>query len=121
MSPLREIIEVRQIPGEYARRWFSSESMDLFVWLGASGGFAGFQFTYDKNIRERALSWTVDAGFSHDAVDDGDTGPRKSTPILRRDGAPDTARVIALLESCGDTMPADVLSFVIARVGAYPG
>jgi hypothetical protein len=51
---LAEIRDVRQIPGEGFRRWFSDGDFDLIVWY-AGGEIAGFQLCYDKGRRERAL------------------------------------------------------------------
>jgi hypothetical protein len=41
---LSEIPEARQIRGEPRRRWFTSESMDLYVWVGTLGRHPGGPF-----------------------------------------------------------------------------
>ncbi|MDQ1522732.1 MAG: hypothetical protein QOE47_656 [Pyrinomonadaceae bacterium] len=62
---LREIRNVKQIPGQGARRWFSDERLDLFVWYDAAERILGFQLCFDKHTRiERALTFTEDEGYS---------------------------------------------------------
>ena len=59
------------------------DQMDLTVWLEPDGSFHGFQLCYDKDGRERAFTWMVAGGFSHHAVESGETKPNsKRTPIL---------------------------------------
>lgn len=83
---------VRQIPGEGFRRWFSDEYFDLIVWYrderrGDAGDMAGFQLCYDKEGQERALSWRREGGFSHDLVDTGEIpGRSKMSPVLQAGG-----------------------------------
>src|SRR5690242_6752512 len=84
MGMLMEFQNVRQVPGEPRRRWFTSEDVDLVVWCDESGCAIAFQLCYDKARSERALTWKPDCGFSHRAVDDGEgsRGKYKATPIL---------------------------------------
>jgi hypothetical protein len=66
---LREIRNVKEIPGQGVRRWFNDEHLDLFVWYDADGRIIGFQLCFDKDTRdERALTFTEDAGYSLDHV-----------------------------------------------------
>ena len=82
----------RQVPGEPSRRWISDDYFDLIVWGESRDRPIGFQLCYDKPGRERALTWTSKAGFSHATVDGGDSSPNANcTPILVADGCfPDT-------------------------------
>lgn len=66
-NSLREISRVRQVPGESCRRWFSSDTLDLVVWLAdgndnasAAGTVLGFQLCYDKLHAEHALTWRAE-------------------------------------------------------------
>ena len=88
MHRLNEIENVRQEPNAPGRRrWFESDGFDLVVWHGADGAVTGFQICYRTMHGEFALTWRDGAGFAHDAVDEGDTGPTKNqTPILVPDG-----------------------------------
>jgi hypothetical protein len=73
----------KQVPGEPQRRWISDDYFDLIVWGESSGSPVGFQLCYDKPGRERALTWLSKGGFSHAAVDGGDSNPNSNcTPIL---------------------------------------
>ena len=95
MSKLIEFANVRQIPGEPRRRWFTCEDLELVVWCDESGGPIGFQLCYNNGGSEYALTCSPDCGFSHKIVDDGEQGPgkHKATPILVA-GAPASARLI---------------------------
>jgi hypothetical protein len=123
LKQLLEITDVRQPEGEDRRRWFTSTSMDLFVWLGKDGEPSGFQFTYDKGLRERALTWKAQKGYVHDEVDDGEgfsASRYKETPLLKVDGQPDIERIAGLLTQCGATLPAEIAAFVIETIRAHP-
>lgn len=84
---LREIKNVRQIPGEPSRRWFNCEEMDLIIWHEL-GTIIGFQLCYDKKEEEKALSWKAETGLVHEKVDNGELrdGHYKATPILIQNG-----------------------------------
>jgi hypothetical protein len=122
MTQLREIPEVRQFPGEPHRRWFTSPTLDLFVWCGESGIPVGIQFTYDKGRRERALTWKPELGFVHDEVDDGEsisTSKYKATPLLHADGKPDIEKILHLLLAHGTSVPPDIVSFLDTKIREY--
>jgi len=73
----------KQLAGEPARRWLADEYFDLFIWNGANGGLLGFQLCYDVSGQERALTWMVQEGFSHAAIDSGESNPGANyTPVL---------------------------------------
>ena len=120
---LREIRNVRQVPGELRRRWFTSDTMDLIVWVDDDNDPAQLQLCYDKGHRrlERALTWKRGAGYTHTAVDDGEIGAGhyKSTPILVTDGGFDSERVAQLLARDGAHLSADIIDFVTARINEY--
>jgi hypothetical protein len=119
MNLLREVSSVRQIPGEPQRRWFTSHTMDLFTWADGAGSTVAFQLTYDKGGKERALTWRLAQGFTHDEVDDGENSSSsryKETPLLRTDGQPDIGRIRHLLATYGTEIPPEILSFLIAKI-----
>jgi hypothetical protein len=119
MSALREILPARQLAGEYHRRWFTSESLDLFVWSDEEGALQAFQFTYDKGKRERAISWHADAGLSHDIVDDGEglvRGMYKATPLLRPAGQADAIAIEQTLRAFGANVPMEIIAFIRAKL-----
>ena len=117
---LREI-SARQVSGEPSRRWFTSPEIDLFVWLGDDGSPSGFQLCYGKQMREHALTWTPAAGFSHMAVDGGESRPGryKGTPILVANGAVDLEGILAQLrQEWTASLPPEYLQFVEGKVAA---
>lgn len=113
---LREIA-ARQVKGETPRRWFASARCDLIVWLNEDGSPRGFQFCYDKDHREHALTWIAGAGFSHMRVDTGYfPGGHKGTPLLLADGVFDLARIAGIFRDESSLLPADIASLVDARL-----
>ena len=118
---LREIA-ARQISGEPRRRWFTSPDIDLFVWMDEAGAPTGFQLCYDKQMREHALTWTAAAGYSHMAVDGGESRPGryKGTPILVANGSIDVEGILEQLRSQAGSLPAEVLDLVESKVGGLP-
>jgi hypothetical protein len=118
---LREINNVRQIAGEPSRRWFTDERLDLVIWTDREQT-VGFQLCYDKQRGERAVTWKVDPGFKHNAVDTGEDRPGryKATPILVADGSFDPRGVAAdFLEQSGD-LDADTRDFICMKLLEYP-
>jgi hypothetical protein len=114
MCKLIEFEDVRQIPGEPRRRWFTCEDLELVVWCDESAGPIGFQLCYKNGGSEYALTWNPDRGFSHKIVDDGEQRPgkHKATPILVA-GAPVSASLIRerfALVSVG--LPVQIAEFV---------
>lgn len=118
---MREIVKVRQVPGEARRRWFSSSVLDLIVWLDDQGMPTGFQLCYDKGGRERALTWSQQHGFSHMAVDDGEQSfgiGYKATPILVPCGAADIMMVRAIFKENARQLPTDIMEFVQLKINS---
>lgn len=102
---LKEVARTKQHPGEPPRRWFTSESLDLVVWLNTDGSLAAFQFCHDKPRAEKALSWSAQQGLSAMYVDDGShlLPGHKGTPLLQTDSTPDIkAALAAFREACQD-------------------
>ena len=115
---LREVIDARQVPGEARRRWFTSPSIDLFVWTDDQGAATGFQLCYDKQDREHALTWTAAGGFNHMTVDGGESRPAryKGSPILVADGVINTQRVLEQFLGESASVPAEFVRFVEAKI-----
>ncbi|NJD23813.1 MAG: hypothetical protein FIB06_00235 [Betaproteobacteria bacterium] len=119
---MREDINVRQIPGDRKRRWFSSDDLDLIVWLDDDGGFAGFELCYDKRQREHSLVWRPPGGFAHMAVDDGEGQPGrfKATPVLVPNGRLDLERIHAAFSGECAALPAEVATYVLQALESHP-
>jgi hypothetical protein len=115
---LREISSARQVPGDEKRRWFTSENLDLYVWVDEEGAPLGFQLCYDKVFREHALSWTEGAGYSHMAIDDGASRParHKGTPILIANGAFQADRILGEFRLEAASLPPEFLQFIEGKI-----
>jgi hypothetical protein len=72
---LKEVRDVRQVPGDARRRVFFAEGLDLTVWFDRDGAVMGFELCYDKGKNERAVRWKSGQGFVHQKVDDGENRP----------------------------------------------
>lgn len=118
---LQELKDVRQIPGEMRRRWFSSRDMDLIVWFDHDDRPVSFELCYDKRSSEKALRWSP-SGFTHSVVDDGENRPGryKSTPVLRESGLFEAARVINQLDSECRQLPDEIVRFVMSVIASHP-
>lgn len=84
---LREISNIRQRTGEYFRRWFQGQQMEVLVWEDMEHNLAGFEMSYRKGLTEYALLWEHPDHFAHYRVDDGEGsfGRHKSSPVLLHD------------------------------------
>lgn len=119
---MKELVGVRQIPGELRRRWFLSANFDLIVWVHADEALAGFELCYDKTGAERSLRWFRANGFTHTAVDDGENRPGKykATPILVPDGHFDAKRVHSDFAKESSSLPIEVAALVLENIARYP-
>ncbi len=115
-------LSTRQISGEPPRRWFTSSTMDLVVWLDETGRLQAFQLCYGKPRQEHALTWSNATGFAHLRVDDGSPPGlgHKNTPILLAEEgkAPD---LLSLFRACTTGLPEDIVRTVQARLREYSG
>jgi hypothetical protein len=118
---LTEFANVTQRRGEPRRRWFRSPDEDLIVWYDGDGSLWGFQLCYDRNNRERALTWTKDKGYSHLKVDDGEVEPltAKRTPILVPDGVFDSKSALERFLAISKSVPEDVVRLVVEKLEGY--
>ena len=123
---LFECRNVRQIPSEGHRRWFSDDYFDLIVWYDGMQSdrshITGFQLCYNKGGYERALTWKRSGRFSHDAVDDGESGfgGLDQTPILVADGQFSSRSVADRFREASANIDGDLSDFVLEKLEAYP-
>jgi hypothetical protein len=102
------------------RRWFTDEEFDLIVWFSRQGTPDGFQLCYDRKGHERALTWTEDAGYSHDRIDDGEGNPTKNrSPILVSDGVFPAAEVLRRFEATSSGIESHIRQFVAQKLREY--
>lgn len=115
---LTEISGVRQIEGEQRRRWFSSLTLDLIVWVDQSNCPTGFQFCHRVGTNEHALTWRPSKGFTYARVDSGDYGRvgYKQSPILLVNGAPNLPLLLKTFAAASETVPEDIHRFVVGAL-----
>ena len=115
---LREIPAARQVPGDEKRRWFTSPNIDLFVWIDEAGAPIGFQLCYDKQFGERALTWTEETGYSHMAIDGGESRPAryKGAPILVADGDFEAGRILGEFREEARSLPLEFAQFIEGKM-----
>ena len=119
---LVEIRNARQVAGEDFRRWFTDEYFDLIVWYDDRKALVGFQLCYDKDGRERAVTWTRKHGFQHNRIDTGEvTGHAKMTPIVVADGAFSRDPVADRFRSESAGIERGLAAFVYETLKKYPG
>jgi hypothetical protein len=119
---LREILDVRQVPGDAHRRVFFSDDLDLTVWLDNRDGIVGFELCYDKETNERAVRWSRQEGFQHQKVDDGENRPGryKATPILVPDGEFPVQKISRLFQENSRDIDQHIAKFIYNKLLEYP-
>jgi hypothetical protein len=116
---LKEIEKVEQLDGEPRRRWFSSTSLDLFLWYD-DDNIVQFQICYDKGPEEKALTWHHEKGLMHHQVDDGENRSfrMKGTPILVNTSDFDSAEIIAKFEQLAGDIEYHIVNFILSQLGS---
>lgn len=119
---LKEFTNVRQIPGEATRRWFSNDYFDLIVWVDDREAIVGFQLCYDVSKTHRALTWHNHLGFSHHRIDDGENRPGKvkASPILVPDGQFDYKTIAQKFHQTSQEIEERIATFVYNKLKQYP-
>jgi hypothetical protein len=114
---LREIRDVKQASREPRRRWFSDANFDLILWVDPEDQIIGFQLCYDKESRQKALTWLKEKGYQHNRIDDGDNpGKMKASPVLEPNGHFDSEGIARrFLENKGD-VPEKIADCVYDRI-----
>ena len=116
-----EVPNVRQVPGEARRRWFTDENFDLMVWFNADNTIHGFELSYDKAGYEKALRWFEDVGLSHYVVDTGEQNPAYNrSPILSQtEGRSEMKRVLELFRKSTEGLPTGLGDLVQRKLAEY--
>ncbi len=115
---LTEVANVKQIDGEPERRWFSSPTLDLFLWYDEKRNLVQFQICYDKGPNEQALTWHHQHGLAHHSVDDGEnrTFRMKSTPIMLSDSDFDAKKIATLFEELAGNIDHKTVKFILSHI-----
>jgi hypothetical protein len=110
----------RQVAGEPPRRWIFDDYFDLIVWDGSGGNPMGFQLCYDKPGHECALTWTRDGGFSHAAIDSGESSPNANrTPVLVAGGTFPRGAVLSQFLRRSAEMDPQIRDLVLQKIDEY--
>jgi hypothetical protein len=118
---LAEIENPRQVAGEGFRRWFTDEEFDLIVWYDDDRALVGFQLCYDKQNKERALTWTIEHGFQHNRIDAGEVpGRAKMTPLIIADGSFSRDPVAERFRRESAGLDPAIAVFVYRKLKEYP-
>lgn len=118
LEEFKSVAQQPETPGY--RRWFSDAVLELIVWYSPAGAVRGFQLCYDRDGRERAFTWHVDAGMAHTAVDDGEDSPlRNDSPILVPDGVPRTDWALEQFEARSARLDPALASLVARKLDEY--
>jgi hypothetical protein len=118
---LREIQNVKHIPGQGARRWFNDEHIDLFVWYDAGGGILGFQLCFDKDTPgERALTFTEAAGYSLDYVVTEASVCDMGSPMLVRGGEFSRQQLLDQLGCRGEVLERPLYEYIREKLEECP-
>lgn len=115
---LNEVLNVKQIEGEPARRWFNSETMDVFLWCNEADEIIQLQICYDKGPNEQAYLWNSESGISHHSIDDGENRSfrMKSSPIVK-DSTPFIAEDIkSRFEVLADNIDHKTVKFILSHI-----
>ena len=121
---LREIKGVRQNEGEDQRRWFTDNSLDLYVWFNETGEITGFQLCYDKEDREKAIMWLANRGFSHTKVNfDAEVyryaGSRMHASVLVRDGFLDKDAILSRFKAESESIDPKIVEFICGKITEF--
>ena len=120
---LKETIDVRQIDGESKRRWFSSNDLELIIWLDEQDRITGFQLCYEDQGNQKAITWKENSGYSHDNIDDGENisgdNKYKATPILVADGIFNKIKVASYFKEKSNAIDKNVFEFVYDKIINY--
>ncbi len=118
---LNEVKAVKQDSISHTRRWFQDGDSDLFVWYAEDKSIVGFQFTYQYERKQKALSWFVDKGCSHMNVDDGEHADlvQKMSPILVPDGIFQEEDVMEIFRARSSHIDDEIVQLVTARIEKF--
>ena len=123
MSQLAEVSKVVQRPGEPARRWFQSETLDVQLWLDDSGAPIGFQLAWRDGSLGRAITAHAGQPLLHEQVDEGGRGGKgvaRSALLHAVERDFDLALILPRFAAASAAMPEALRRFVLDRLGGEP-
>jgi hypothetical protein len=106
------------IDGGETRLWFTDDFFDLYVWINQEDQITEFQVCYDKEQRERVLTWKADGYLSHRQIDVGKQ-QRNMTPVYLPDGALDKTRIGERFRESSRTLEPKIVALVLEKIAAF--
>ena len=114
------ILNVRQIPGEDFKAWFTDDYWDLFVWVDKNKRISSFQLGYGKPSDERIVSWKRGGKVSAMTVDNGeDNLTANRTPVMVADADFDREKILAKFLADSKKVNKQIVDFVAAKISTY--
>ncbi len=108
------ILNVRQVPGEDFKVWFTDDYWDLFVWIDSSKRISSFQLGYGKPAQEQMLIWRRGSGIRAAKVSDGEENLTENrTPLLTADNSYDLDAVLKRFREDSKKINSKISDFVI--------
>jgi hypothetical protein len=101
-----------------------SNDLDLILFFSEKNEIREFQLCYDKNQYEQMLSWNARQGYSHMAIDDGESVEAvsyKQSPLIVPNGAYSLHRILDKLMETEGQLPKGLLAFVKEKIQQHPG
>lgn len=118
---LYEINTEKRFSNETKRRWFESDELDLVIWINNANQIFSFQLFYKNDSKEQALTWKSTSGFSHEAVDDGESRNlrHKSSPIFVSNSRFDVKKIRNHFDSLSKNIDSQITDFVLTKLAMY--
>lgn len=108
------ILNVRQVPGDDFKVWFTDDYWDLFVWIDSSKRISSFQLGYGKPAQEQMIIWRRGSGISAAKVSDGEENLTENrTPLLKANSSYDSDAVLKRFREDSKKVNTKIADFVI--------
>ncbi|ORC30322.1 hypothetical protein B4O97_18060 [Marispirochaeta aestuarii] len=114
------ILNVRQVPGEDFKVWFTDDYWDLFLWIDRNKRISSFQLGYGKPSEEQMLIWRRGGGLTAARVSDGEeTLTENRTPLLTETSDYDLDSVIERFSGDSKKINSKIADFVVSTLTRY--
>ena len=111
------ILNVRQVPGEDFKVWFTDDYWDLFLWIDRNKRISSFQLGYGKPSEEQMLIWRRGGGLTAARVSDGEeTLTENRTPLLTETSDYDLDSVIERFSGDSKKINSKIADFVVSTL-----
>ncbi len=116
------ILNVRQVPGEDFKVWFTDDYWDLFIWIDKNKRVSSFQLGYGKPAEEQMIIWRRGGGITAARVSDGEENLTENrTPMLTENSDYDLDSVIKRFSEDSKKINSKISDFVISTLSRHRG